>query len=74
VDSVPRMKVWVVLKSPVDLPDTFEFIGAFTTHAAANDAVRGAGTYTIAEMDVDRRYSGDLLNVHVKHKLDHRQL
>lgn len=68
------MKVWVVLKSPVDLPDTFEFIGAFTTHSAANDAVLGAGTYTIAEMDVDRRYSGDLLQVHVKHKLDHRQL
>jgi hypothetical protein len=67
------MKVFVVLKSPAGLPDTFEFIGAFTTHRAANDAVLGCGTYTIAEMDVDRRYSGDLLNVYVKHKLDHRQ-
>jgi hypothetical protein len=68
------MKVWVVTKSPVDLPGTQEFIGAFATDRAANDAVLGAGTYTIAEMDVDRRYSGDLLNVHVKHKLDHRQI
>lgn len=68
------MRVWVVLKSPVDLPDTFEFVGAFTTQDKADKAVRGAGTYKIAEMDVDRRYSGDLLDVHVKHKLDHRQL
>ena len=68
------MKVWVVVKSPVDLPDTFEFVGAFTSSAAANAAVIGAGTYKIAEMDVDRRYSGDLFTVHVKHKLDFRQL
>ena len=70
----PLMRVWVVTKSPVDLPGVQEFIGAFTTQDKANDAVRGAGTYTIAEMDVDRRYSGDLLNVYVKHKLDHRQI
>jgi hypothetical protein len=67
-------KVWVVLKSPADLPDTVEFIGAFTTHDMAEKAVLGCGTYTIAEMDVDRRYSGDLLRVYVKHKLDVRQL
>jgi hypothetical protein len=67
------MKIWVVTKSPVDLPDTFEFVGALTAQDRAEKAVLGAGTYTIAEMDVDRRYSGDLLNVHVKHKLDHRQ-
>lgn len=68
------MRVWVVTKSPVDLPGTQEFIGAFTAQKLAEEAVCGAGTYTIAEMDVDRRYSGDLLNVYVKHKLDHRQI
>jgi hypothetical protein len=74
INSMPRMKVWVVLKSAVDLPHTVEFIGAFTERALADNAVLGAGTYTIAEMDTDRRYSGDLLQVYIKHKLDHRQL
>lgn len=73
-DSVAYMPVWVVLKSPVDLPDTVEFVGVFSTHDLAEKAVIGCGTYTLAEMDVDRRYSGDLLQVWVKHKLDHRQL
>jgi hypothetical protein len=68
------MRVWVVTKSPVDLPGTQEFVGAFTSQAMAENAVVGAGTYTIAGMDVDRRYAGDLLDVYVKHKLDHRQI
>jgi hypothetical protein len=67
------MKVWVVTKAPVDLPGTQEFIGTFTTEGAANDAVRGAGTYTIAEMEADRRYAGDLRAVRTIVKLDYRQ-
>jgi len=68
------MRVWVVTKSPVDLPDTFEFIGAFTSRDLADGAVIGAGTYKIAEMEVDRRYSGDLLNVFLRDKLTSRQI
>ena len=67
------MKVWVVTKCPVDLPDAFEFVGTFTTAGAADDAVVGAGTYKIAEMDTDRRYSGNLLSVRVVEKLSSRQ-
>ena len=67
------MRVWVITKAPVDLPGTQEFIGTFTTPGAANEAVRGAGTYTIAEMETDRRYSGDLYSVRVVVNLDHRQ-
>lgn len=67
------MRVWVVTKAPVDLPDTQEFIGTFTSGAAADAAILGAGTYTIAEMETDRRYMGDLRTVRVVVKLDHRQ-
>jgi hypothetical protein len=67
------MRVWVVTKAPVDLPGTQEFIGAFTTESAADKAVQGAGTYTIAEMEADRRYSGDLRAVQITVKLDCRQ-
>jgi hypothetical protein len=66
------MKVWVVTKSLVDLPGTQEFIGVFTTVGQVNDAVLGAGTYTIAEMELDRRYAGDLLDVRVIVKLTER--
>ena len=73
MDSVAGMRVWVVLKSPIDMPDTFEFVGTFTAHEAANAAVCGCGTYTIAEMQLDRRYSGDLLQVQIMHKLSSLQ-
>jgi hypothetical protein len=67
------VKVWVVTKSPVDLPDTFEFVGAFTSQALADANCHGAGSYKVAEMQIDRRYSGDLLNVYVRHVLAAKQ-
>lgn len=67
------MKVHVVTKSPVDLPDTTEFVGAFTTREKADAACIGAGQYTIAEMTLDRLYRGDLFDVRMKIVLDHRQ-
>lgn len=68
------MKVFVVTKSPVDLRDTFEFIGGFSTKDRADAACTGAGTYKIAEVDLDRQYKGDLWNVWLKEVLDHRQV
>lgn len=67
------MKLFVVTKSPVDLEGTAELIGAFYAREAARRACTGAGTYTIAEMELDRVYSGDLRDVEVKIVLDHRQ-
>jgi hypothetical protein len=67
------VKVFVVTKSPVDLDGTTEFVGAFYAREAAHHACTGAGTYTIAEMELDRVYRGDLRDVEVKVVLDHRQ-
>jgi hypothetical protein len=64
-----RMRVFVVTKSPVDLPGASEFIGAFSTAEMANAAVLGAGVYRVAEMQMNRRYSGDLRDVKVIVKL-----
>lgn len=68
------MRVWVVTKALADLPGTQEFVGVFTTEGAVEDAVRGAGIYTIAGMETDRRYRGDLREVSVRVLLDHRLL
>lgn len=68
------MRVFVVTKSPVDLDGTTEFVGAFYAREAAHRACTGAGTYTIAEMELDRVYrSGDPRDVEVKVVIDHRQ-
>lgn len=69
----PSVKLFVVTKSPVDLEGTTEFVGAFMTMGMVDRACTGAGTYTIAEMEVDRIYRGDLLDVSVRAVLDHRQ-
>lgn len=68
------MKLFVVTKSPVDLEGTAELVGAFYARAAAHRACIGAGTYTIAEMELDRVYGGDLRDIEVRVVLDHRQL
>ena len=69
------MKLWVVIKAPVGLEGTAEIVGAFTTHARAEEACRGAGTYTVAEVDADRAYrAGEMLDVRLVRRLDHREI
>jgi|GEM_PF-3604361 len=59
------MTLYAVTKSPVDLEGTVEFIGVFSTRARAIAGCTGAGTYTIAHMQLDRIYRGDLLDVEI---------
>lgn len=68
------MKIWIVTKSPVDLPDTFEFVGAFSSREAARAACLGAGQFKIACVELNRVYRGDLRDVVMLVHLDHRQL
>ena len=54
----------MVLKSPVGLDGTAEIVGGFSSRVRAAEACKGAGTYLIAHVTLDRAYkSGTLLNV-----------
>lgn len=60
------MKLYLVTKAPIGLEGSAEIIGAFTTSDKANAACIGAGTYTIATVELDRAYRGDLYDVRLK--------
>lgn len=65
------MRVWVVTRAPADRLWAYEFVGVFRSLPEAEASVHfGAGTYTIAEMEVGRRYaSGDVRNIVVIEKV-----
>jgi hypothetical protein len=65
--------LYIVLKAPVDLEGAAEIVGVFASKTLADAACTGAGTYTVAAVELDRRYSGDLRDVSVTVALDHRQ-
>lgn len=58
------MRLYVVTKSPVGLDGAAEIVGTFTSRVRAGEACKGAGTYLIAHVALDRAYkSGTLLDV-----------
>lgn len=55
-----------VIKSPVDMDGTVQFVGSFTSRERAEAACVGAGSFTIYSAEINRAYPmGRLLDVAV---------